>query len=80
LYKGKLVDFDDFLKIAKGPLAGHLKESQIAQLKAKNIEFAEEKAGSLGNLLKITKYSDEKMIKPEYFAPPTITKSTKSYK
>lgn len=83
-YKGELIDFDEFLKIVKGPLTGHLKEAQIAQLKAKNVEFFTEKSlsdsGSLGNLLKTAKYPDEEMIKPVYFAPPTITKSTKSYK
>jgi tRNA threonylcarbamoyl adenosine modification protein YeaZ len=83
-YKGELIDFDEFLHKAPKKICGHLKESQIARLKAKNIEFIEEKSlsdsGSLGNLLKNPDYPDEKMVKPEYFAPPTITKSLKSYK
>lgn len=83
-FKGKLIDFDEFMHKAEGELAGHLKESQIALLKARNVEFVEEglldRGGLLGSLLKSANYKDEKMIKPEYFAPPTITKSTKSYK
>jgi len=83
-YKGNLIDFDEFLEKAKSKLSGHLKESQISQLKAKNIEFIDEellnKSGLLSNLLKTAEYKDEKIIKPEYFAPPNITKSTKSYK
>ncbi|MFC1810891.1 tRNA (adenosine(37)-N6)-threonylcarbamoyltransferase complex dimerization subunit type 1 TsaB [Patescibacteria group bacterium] len=83
-YKDKLVDFDDFLDQAKGKVTGHLKESQIAQLKAKGVEFLDESVlgtpGVLGNLLKTATYNDEKMVQPEYFAPPTITKSNKSYK
>jgi tRNA threonylcarbamoyl adenosine modification protein YeaZ len=83
-YKGKLIDFDEFLHNAEGKITGHIKESQIVRLKAKNVEFLSEellsKSGLLSNLLKTVNYKDEKMIKPEYFAPPTITKSIKLYK
>ena len=83
-FKGELMDFDEFLQKAKGRITGHLKESQIQRLKARNLDFVDEESlgnpGSLGNLLKTANYPDEKMVKPEYFAPPTITKSTKSYK
>lgn len=85
-YKNYPVIFDEFLRSIKpgAKITGHLKESQVAQLKAKKVEFVSEellsKSGLLSNLLKKARYKDEKMVKPEYFAPPTITKSTKSYK
>lgn len=79
-YKSKLIDFDEFLEQVKGKVTGHLKESQISQLQAKGVGFVEEKLLSKWGLLSNNNYNDEKMVQPEYFAPPTITKSNKSYK
>lgn len=80
-YKGKIVEFDHIIHGLK-QITGHLKESQINKLKQNGVEYVEEKnLKSLADFLSIySDYKDEKLVKPEYFAPPTITKSSKSYK
>jgi tRNA threonylcarbamoyl adenosine modification protein YeaZ len=78
-YNDKLVDFDDL--DVKGEITGHLKQIQIEKLEQKGVKFkSEEDLPTLGEFLAQADYDDEKIIKPEYFAPPTITKSHKNYK
>ena len=74
-----MIDFDD-LDI-KGEVTGHLKPVQIEKLAQKGVKFiSEEKLTAMGEFLIQAHYKDEKLIKPDYFAPPTITKSSKNYK
>lgn len=78
-YKNKLVDFED-LEV-KGEITGHLKLIQIEKLAEKGVKFLnEEDLPTLGEFLAQADYKDEKLVKPEYFAPPNITKSHKKYK
>ena len=78
-YNKKLIDFDDL--DVKGEITGHLKSIQIEKLAQEGIKFIkEEDLSTLGEFLAQADYKDEKIIKPEYFAPPTITKSHKNYK
>ncbi|MFC1599542.1 tRNA (adenosine(37)-N6)-threonylcarbamoyltransferase complex dimerization subunit type 1 TsaB [Patescibacteria group bacterium] len=78
-YNEKLIDFDDL--DVKGEISGHLKPIQIEKLEQKGVKFKnEEELQTLGEFLTQADYKDEKLIKPEYFAPPTITKSHKNYK
>lgn len=78
-YNDKLVDFED-LEV-EGEITGHLKPIQIEKLIEKGVEFInEEDLPALGEFLAQAEYKDEKLVKPEYFAPPNITKSHKKYK
>lgn len=78
-YNEKLIDFEDL--DVKGVITGHLKPIQIEELQQKGINFInEEELSTLGEFLAQADYKDEKLVKPEYFAPPTITKSHKNYK
>jgi tRNA threonylcarbamoyl adenosine modification protein YeaZ len=78
-YNNELIDFDELN--VKDEVTGHLKPKQIEQLEQQGIKFIkEEDLPTFGEFLKQTDYKDEKIIKPEYFAPPTITKSHKKFK
>lgn len=78
-YNEKLIDFEDL--DVKEEITGHLKPIQIEKLQQKGIKFiSEEELSTLCEFLTTADYKDEKIIKPEYFAPPTITKSHKNYK
>lgn len=78
-YNDELIEFDDL--DVEGEITGHLKPIQIEKLQEKGINFKnEEKLPTLGEFLSKADYKDEKLIKPEYFAPPNITKSHKNYK
>lgn len=78
-FNNKIIEFDD-LDIS-GEVTGHLKSIQIEKLLEKGIRYiSEEELPTLGEFLKQADYKDEKIIQPEYFAPPNITKSHKNYK
>jgi len=78
-YDETLIDFDD-LEV-ESEITGHLKLIQIEKIEQKGIKFIqEEDLPSLGEFLIQAEYKDEKLVQPEYFAPPTITKSYKNYK
>lgn len=78
-YKDKIIEFDD-LDIS-GEVTGHLKPIQIEKLEQNSVKFInEEELPTLGEFIAQAHYRDEKIVKPKYFAPPTITKSNKNYK